>query len=364
MKQPRVALVFSQSHENATLSYQHGWPSAFVNSTLFHCEPFNLAGISFADEAAIALSFCREKYDAIILLHSVFSNQKNLRRLVFLAISLCKSPKVFFIGNEYKLMPEKMRFCRDIGVDLLISQSNDPKVLLMYRQFLACEVESIPNTGFDENVFYPSTVRQRRNIDIGYRAFLAPWYLGNNEKSEIANLFTERADEYQLNVDISFDPARRFGAADYAAFLNQCRGQIGTEAGGDYFELTDNIRKKVNNYLETNTGATWLEVKSRFFDSYTNAVPMRIISGRQIEAAACKTVQILYAGRYSGYLDPDQHYIPLSKDGGNLSDVLEKFRDDSYCEMITSSAYDVAMSEFTYQKLIAKFYGFLSQLLS
>ncbi len=294
MKRRRIALVFEQSQSNSTLSYQHGWPKAFIDSSLFDCKPINLAGKSLADEMAIAWSFHREKYDAIVLLHSVFSNQQNLRGLAFRALSLCRVPKAFFISNEYKLMPEKIRFCRHLGIDLLISQSNDQRVLSMYRQALGCCVDSVPNTGFDMAIFRPQKALQDRCVDIGYRAFEAPWYLGNNEKTEIADLFIEKAREYKLSIDISLDPAKRFNAPGYTALLNNCRGQIGTEAGGDYFE-------------------------------------------------------------------PDEHYISLKKDGSNFPDVLERFRHDAYCERITSNAYDVAMAELTYEKLVEKFSRALSQ---
>jgi len=355
MKQRRIALVFEQSQGNATLSYQHGWPKAFLNSPLFDCKPINLAGMSLVDEAAIALCFYRERFDAIVLLHSVFSNQRNLRMLSSLSLSICRTPKVFFIGNEYKLMPEKMRFCSHLGIDLLISQSNDSRVLSIYKRALECSVDSVPNTGFDAINFQPQKALKDRRIDVGYRAFEAPLYLGNNEKMEIADLFIQNAQEYKLSIDISFDPERRFDAYNFAIFLNNCRGQIGTEAGGDYFELTDEIRKKINSYITFHPSSTWAEIKFKFFDDMPKMTPMRIISGRHVEAAACRTVQILYEGYYSGYFEPDEHYICLKKDNTNLSDVVEKFRDDSYCEKITSNAYDVVMAELTYEKLIKKF---------
>ena len=363
MKRRRIALVFEQSQSNETLSYHHGWPKAFLSSRFFDCKLINLAGKSLVDEAVIALSFHREKYEAIVLLHSVFSNQQNLRRLPFLSLSMCRVPKVFFIGNEYKLMPEKMRFCRRLGIELLISQSNDPRVLSMYRQALGCSVDSMSNTGCDTSIFRPEKELGERYIDIGYRAFEAPWYLGNNEKKEIADLFISKAAQYKLSIDISLDPSRRFKATDYAAFLNNCRGQIGTEAGGDYFELTDNIRNDVNAYVADNTGVTWPEIKSHFFDSLAITTPMRIISGRQIEAAACKTVQILYEGRYSDYFEPDEHYIVLRKDFSNIDDVKSKFRDDHFCERLTNNALEVVMSELTYEKLVEKFYAKLSNII-
>ncbi len=360
MRPLRIALLFVQSGENATLSYQHGWPQAFMKSPLFDCTPINLAGLSFGDRLAVARRLHAGKLDAIVLLHSVFSNQQNLRGLLFWALAACGVPKAYFIGNEYKLMPEKMRFCRLLGVSLLVTQSNDERVLALYRTALGCAVTCIPNTGIDTKLFRPTTALVDRPIDIGYRSYEAPLYLGNNEKVEIAQFFARRAGIFSLNVDISLDPRHRFDAPGYAAFLNRCGGQIGTEAGGDYFELTDRTRNRVNAWVDRHPSDGWPEVRQRFFDDYGPAVPIRIISGRQVEAAACKTVQILFEGRYNGYFQPDVHFIPLRKDFGNADEAMGKLRDVDYCSQLVENALEVVMVELTYDCLIRKFHQALS----
>lgn len=355
MKPLRIALLFVQSGENATLSYQHGWPKAFLDSKLFDCTPINLAQRSFADRSAIARQLHVGRFDAIVLLHSVFSNQQNLRGMPYWALAACRVPKAYFIGNEYKLMPEKMRFCRHLGISLLVTQSDDDRVLALYRKALGCEVTCIPNTGVDATVFRPLRRLEDRPIDIGYRGCPAPWYLGNNEKTEIAEFFMGDVDRLGLTVDISLDMDRRFDALGYAEFLNRCRGQIGTEAGGDYFELTDKTRKLVNAYVNSHRDVSWPEVQRLFFDSYGPSVPMRIISGRQVEAAACKTVQILFDGRYNNYFLPDVHYIPLGKDFANADEAMSKLRDTAYCAKLTDNAFDVVMAELTYDSLLKRF---------
>ena len=87
-----------------------------------------------------------------------------------------------------------------------------------------------------------------------------------------------------------------------------------------------------------------------------NKTPMRIISGRNIEAAGTKTVQILFEGEYGGYFQPDTHYIPLKKDFTNFDEVVDKFSDSSYSSQIATNAYDLVMSELTYDKILNKFY--------
>lgn len=363
MKRLRIALLFVQSAENATLSYQHGWPKAFLESDLFECTPLNLVGRSIADRMAMARRLHAGRFDAIVLLHSVFSNQQNLKGLLYWALAACRVPKVYFIGNEYKLMPEKMRFCRQLGITLLVTQSNDENVLALYRNALGCEVASVPNTGIDPTTFRPLNPLADRAIDIGYRSYASTWYLGNNEKSAVAEYFVAHADRFGVNVDMSLDSNQRFDASGYADFLNRCRGQVGTEAGGDYFELTDRTRKRVNAYTDRHPDASWPEIKRMFFDDYGPSVPMRIISGRQVEAAACKTVQILLEGRYSGFFLPDEHYIPLSKDFANADEAICKLRDTGYCERLTANAFAVAMAELTYDRLLMRFRESLGRVL-
>lgn len=351
----RIALLFAQSDVNATLSYQHGWPRAFMESPLFETVPFNFADCSLAERLALAGKLVGKRVDAIVLLHSMYSNQNELRGPLPWLLGRFPQPKAYFIGNEYKGMPEKMRFCRALGVSLLISQCNAPDVIDLYKKELGCEVASVPNTGIDEAIFTPRVPLAERSIDIGYRSYEAPWYLGNLEKMEIAEFFRAAASRCGLKVDISLDPKERFDAAGYARFLNTCRAQIGTESGGDYFELTDTTRNKVNAFMAENPEASWPEVRRRFFDEYGPSTPLRIISGRQVEAAACKAVQILFDGHYSGYLQPDVHYIPLRKDFSNADEAVKKLRDDALCADMVDAAYDVARRELTYERLIDKF---------
>lgn len=364
MKTPlRIALLYWQAEENATLSYQHGWPRAFCESPLFDAVPLNLANTEWGDRWAFLRILSQRRFDAIVMLHSVFSNQPRLRRFLFWLVARCPQPKAFFIGNEYRAMPEKIEFCRDVGLSLLITQSNDPRVLALYRDAIGCAVDSVPNTGCDLSVFRPGPSLERRPIDLGYRSYEAPFYLGNFEKTEIAEYFTAHAAAFGLRVDISMSPDDRFDAAGYAAFLNRCRGQIGTESGTDFFELTDALRHRVHALERENPAVGWPEVKARIFEGMKPTVPMRIISGRQVEAAACKTVQILFEGRYNGYFAPDVHYIPLAKDFANIDEVMHKFRDDAFCGQLVDNAYDVAVGEFTYERLVGRFATILAPLL-
>jgi hypothetical protein len=240
---------------------------------------------------------------------------------------------------------------------MLVSQSTSPDVHALYRQRLGCAVIGIPNTGLDPSVFFPASDPDTRPIDLGYRADDVPLYLGHNERRRLAEFFIEHADRFGLRVDISLDPAQRLREREWAAFLSRCRGQLGSEAGGDYFSLDDRVRTAVLGYQREHRSVTTDEVPARFFEDVEGTVPLRIISGRHVEAAGTKTVQILFEGGYDGYFSPDVHYIPLRKDFRNADEAMAKFSDRGYCDRIAGNAYELATRELTYQRLIDRFAG-------
>src|SRR5262249_24370514 len=212
------------------------------------------------------------------------------------AIAALRQPKAFFIGNEYKFMPEKMAFGEGLGVSLLVTQTAHPGVHQAYRERLGCTVAGIPNTGQDPQVFRPKTPVPQRPIDLGLRSADGSWYLGHRERQDMAEYFTANAARLGLTVDISLDPNERFAEREWAGFLNQCRGQLGTEAGGDYFELTDATRQAVNAFQEDHPHAAFEEIRRRFFDGYAHPIPLRIMSGRHVEAAGTTSVQTRFEG--------------------------------------------------------------------
>ncbi|MFH1070341.1 MAG: glycosyltransferase [Candidatus Glassbacteria bacterium] len=357
MKKLKILLLYSGSEIRRTFSYQTGWVKYFLRDPHFETSAFNVQAPGLIAGLRFRLSVMLSRTDAVVILHSVFSNSLCLGGRLFETIKRMSQPKAFFIGNEYKLLPEKMKFCEDLGLCLLVTMNPDERAQALYRDRLGCRVTCIPSAGVDSELFRPVKAWEERKLDLGYRAVASPLYLGHDERREIAEFFKRRAEVLSLAADISLDPADRFTAEQWAAFLNDCRGQIGTEAGGDYFELDDRTRLRVNQYLKEHSGAGLKEIRARFFENYPDPVPVRTISGRHAEAAASGTVQILFEGRYNDYFQPDVHYIPLRKDFSNADDALRKFRDREFCRQLAQNAQDTVLRELTYEKLIERFYG-------
>jgi hypothetical protein len=347
---------------NETFSYQVTWPRQFQAHRRFEATLVNLGNTAVGRLAAEA----RVRHwsgDAVVLLHSVFSNAQLLDSRCLAAVQRLPQPKAFFIGNEYKLMPEKMRFCEELPAALLVSQSSSAAVHRLYRERLGCRVIGIPNSGLDPDLFKPCADPDARPIDLGYRAQDAPAYLGHTERRDIADYFRQHAARFGLSVDISMEASDRLGVRDWAAFLNRCKGQLGTEAGGDFFELTDATRTQVNAYVRQHPDAEFDEIWRLYFAGYQDPTPLRIISSRHIEAAGTRTAQILFEGRYDGYFEADVHYIPLRKDLSNAGEAVGKFLDRSTRRAIADRAFDLVRSELTYDRLIDRFADALEPLL-
>ena len=355
MRRLRTLLLYASNADNATFSYQRGWPRHFVTHPAFVCTAINVAASSIPERLRLEWAVRAFSGDLIVILHSVFSNVQLLAPRLADHLRRRPAPKAFFIGNEYKLMPEKMTFCERIGVSLLVSQSLSREVHDLYRRRLGCLVTGIPNTGLDPAVFFPGIDPAARPIDLGYRAADAPLYLGHRERAEIAEFFTANAARYGLRVDISLHHRDRLDERGWAEFLNRCKGQLGSEAGGDYFDLEDRTRDAVNQYCNAHPGATFEDVKSRFFPPTHPTIPLRILSGRHVEAAGTKTAQVLIAGHYDGLFIADEHYIPLERNFSNADEAMRKFADISFRNAVADRAYEFTRAELTYDRLVDRF---------
>ena len=139
-------------------------------------------------------------------------------------------------------------------------------------------------------------------------------------------------------------------------FLGRCKGTLGVESGASVFDFTGDVTAACDEYLLRHPGATFEEVEARILAPHEGRIPYAQIGPRHLEAAACRTVQILYEGRYSGIFQPWRHYLPLRRDLANLDEVIDAFRDPRRRKEVTEAAYEeiVLNDEYHYASFVRR----------
>ena len=358
-------LVIYAADKETTFSYQKEWVNQLSNNKLFDCTLLNIWPRDSYHKLKNILTLKFRSFDAILIMHSVFSNTNRLNKhpLLFDLLVASTTPKIFFMANEYKSMPQKMEFSKNLNISMLVTQSSSKKVHSLYKNELRCEIIGLPNALVNTALFEPHFKQNERGIDIGYRSTSGPLYFGHQERSTIAEYFIDNSIKYDLKLDVSTNDSNRFSSKQWAEFLNNCKAILGTESGYDYFETTDKTRLAVNKFVAENPNANFDTVHETFFEKYGAKIPMRVLSGRNVEAAATKTLQILFEGEYQGYLKPDIHYIPLKKDFSNFDETIKKFQDIRLVTQITNNAYDLVQSELHPNRIIENLHKHLLPLL-
>ncbi|MBI3506484.1 MAG: hypothetical protein HY059_16725 [Proteobacteria bacterium] len=346
MKPIRILLLFAQDSSWSTLSYATSLPRAIACHGHFDVTAVNLARFSVRDEFLIGWKSLFGQIDAVFVLHSAFSNVPYLSDRLADRIAGLRRPVMYFVGNEYKLMPEKMALAERLRTKVLVSQIAEPEVLRLYSERLNCRAIFVPNAIADPIAFPPGPPVSRRKIDIGYRAFDGVRYLGHDDRRRIAELVEPAAMARGRVCDISLDPARRLGSGDWLRFLHDCKVQLAVEAGTDYFELDDRTRLKGNALESERPDIGFEDYRRIVFGGYANRISGRTITSRHLECATARTPMVMFPGGYCGAFEADRHYISLARDGRNLDDVLERIADADHCERIAAAAEAAANEKF------------------
>lgn len=179
-----------------------------------------------------------------------------------------------------------------------------------------------------------------RPIDIGYRGSPQPWSFGrlSYEKWEIGERFRAVAPA-GMRTDISGRWEDRFFGRAWFDFLGLCKATLGVESGAEVFDEDGTIDAQCRAYITAHPGAGFEEVFAAVLAPHEGKVRYRTVSPRHFEAAATRTLQILYEGEYRGILEPWRHYVPLRRDFANLDEVLGVVRDGKRATGIIERAY-------------------------
>lgn len=187
-----------------------------------------------------------------------------------------------------------------------------------------------------------------RPIDISYRGSIQPLSFGRLgfEKRKIGYDVGRAAAEYPLTIDISSRWADRIGGLAWFDFLGRSRAVLGVQSATNLFDFTGEVEAWCREFEQSHpqadhlSEAFYLEAHEAYLHRFEGNVNYAQISPRHLEAAATRSLQILYEGEYSGVLLPGRHFLPLRRDLGNFAEVVDFLRDDRRVSEMVECAYE------------------------
>lgn len=258
--------------------------------------------------------------------------------------------KLAFVQDDYRFIDRTVGALADLGVHAVFGLAQPDIVDRVYSP------ERLP--GVRREIVLPGYVPdaltrlrvppyEARPLDIGYRGrTIGPW-LGMlvREKVTIGERVLADAGRYGLRCDISSREEDRLYDRAWITFVSRCKAVLGTESGASVLDFTGEIQRRVEEHSERDPGATFYELYDRYVREHEAPVPLTTISSRCFEAAALRTLMILYEGRYADRLVPWRHYVPLRKDHSNMDEVVSVLRDPERANAIIDQAYrEVALA--------------------
>ena len=286
------------------------------------------------------------QFDVVVVHYTVLARrEKYLASAAREAIARFDGLKVQFIQDEYASVNASIEATRGLGIDVLFTCVPEGEVDKVYSPAALPGVRKVSVlTGYvpEGLVATPAPPIAARPIDVGYRARKVPYWLGSLgvEKWRIAEDFLAATRGSGLVCDIACSEASRLYGARWTRFLTSCKAMLGVESGASVFDFTGQIQRDVEAHAKAHPDAPFEEVQARYFAREEGRIRLNQISPRCFEAAALRTGMVLFEGEYSGILAPGRHYIPLRKDFGNTSAVVEALRDSALLQQCADRTFE------------------------
>ena len=385
------ALVLTLEYPSRA-SYYDDWRDAFLHSRLFDATIRNVFHRGERRELAREIG----GYDVVVLLHSCTADTLHYASELTPIFQARRGLLVSFVGNEVNLpwapLGAKLSWLKDIAPDVIATQLPLEAGEWLYGS-IAAQVVALPHA-LNPNVFHPTVPQAERPIDIGARSYRYLAYLGDDDRNRLHDFFATQRFDPPLALDLSTEA--RYDRAGWAAFLNRCKATISTEAGSWYLEHDDATVLAIRDYAALESGwvlradsplqhlarrlpygvkamlrrflrgamlrhealgaerLDFAEVHRRFFAGRPLAPAYsKCISSRHFDAIGCKTLQIMFPGRFNDILEAGEHYLALAPDFSNLGEVLALLKDTSARQAIVNRAFEHVMSAHTYAHRLA-----------
>ena len=292
------------------------------------------------------------RFDVVVVHYTLTAcNDFYLSSRSRMRLANCRALKAIFIQDEYRHVNATVAAIREIGVSVLFTCVPAKEIPKVYRDDVLVGVRKVNVlTGYvakrllHRSVLAPS----RRPLLVGYRGRRVPFWLGalGEEKYAIGMRFLADAERFpELACDISFREEDRLYGNRWIEFLERCRAVLGVESGASVVDYTGEIQRAVEQAVRRGPSVEFEEICRKYLANAEGRIALNQISPRCYEAAALRTVMILYPGEYSGRLTAWRHYIPLAKDHSNMDEVVATLGDQGFIDEMTDRTYrEVALA--------------------
>lgn len=351
----------------STILMLYGEQFRFIGTVGAHLEAFkthsrhDVVQLDAISVAAMNLDFAR--FDCIVLHYSlIVARAHYIMDDVRQKLREYQGPKVLFIQDEMRWVDATSATIKDLDVTTVFTVVNEDVVRKIYRDPWMDRVRFEQTlTGFvpEELTRLPVPAYQDRPIDVSYRARKLPGWCGafGQEKWIIGARFAADAEAYGVKCDISTAERDRIYGQKWIEFVANSKAMLGTESGASFVDFSGEVAPAVDQFEAANPNASFEEVRDLFLEGRDGEIVIHVISPRCFEAAALRTLMIMYEGDYSGALTANRHYVPLKRDHSNMDEVVAVLRDPERASRIIDNAYtEVACSgAWTYAAFIQHF---------
>jgi hypothetical protein len=292
------------------------------------------------------------RFDGVVIHYTLAASLDRLGDPQTQRLLACYSGiKAMFIQDEHRHVLRTRALLRQLGISVLFTCVPDGEVEKVYpaTELPGLRKESVL-TGYVASELARRAVPgfAKRPVDVGYRARRTPAWLGRlgRDKWLIGERFKQDSAAYGLVCDISYREEDRLHGDAWVDFLTRCKAVLGTESGSSVFDWTGEIEAAVRRFERRMPEASFDTIREHCFRDADGQVRNGQISPRCFEAAALRTLMILYEGGYSGVLVPWRHYVPLRHDHANMAEVVAVLRDAVRAQTIVDAAYrEIALDE-------------------
>jgi len=317
-----------------------------------------------------------QKFDGIVIHNSIAYDVVNLRsidKLLACKIRDFEGVKVLMKQDENHKYRELADYIGETKFDLIFTCLPPESISTVYpKSVVGSPLFSRMLTGYVTPTLRSfSRASECRSIDIGYRGSIQPLHFGRlaYEKRKIGDEVAKLAKLSGLSIDISSRWEDRFGNTGWLEFLSNCKATLGVESGASIFDLNGDLATRcaeaIEQYGPISEDAGYAEMFLKKLSDMEGLVNYNQISPRHFEAAATRTLQIMYPGEYSGIFKKGRHYVELARDHSNIEEVFSILRDKKRCSDIVDHAYSeiIGNPEYWIETFVKRFDRLVERLL-